>query len=150
MRDGHAWSGSEQSDAENAPPPLKKSSTTLEQALGLCDASFCTTTAQLFPDVDSVQATLPPLDGSPSVFQKQDSTAQADCAAVASPLKRLRRSPHTDPDVPAPHRRSPNKGLPHKTPSSNGQSEQSRQTQRSSSEEREVLSQHHKPALCVC
>lgn len=155
MRDGHAWSGSERSDAENAPYPFKDSSTALEQAFGLYEAAFCAT-AQLLPDVDCVRATQPPSDGSVNVFEKQDSTTQMDPATSAPPLKRSRRSPHIAPKLQAPHRRfgrSPNKSSPHKTPHSKVQSEQSHQThaqkrERSSSEE--VLPQQHNAALCVC
>ncbi len=141
----------------NALSPSKESSTTLEQAFGLYEAAFCAT-AQLLPDVDSVRATLPPSDGSVNAFETQDSTTQMDCASSAPPLKRSRRSPHSPPELRGPHRRpgrSSNKGFPQKTPHSNVQSEQSRQTraqkrERSSSEERSILSQHHNSALCVC
>lgn len=153
MRDGHAWSGSERSDALNAPSPFKESSTTLEQAFGLYEATFCAT-AQLLPDVDSVRATLPASDGPVNVFEKQDSTTQMDCAASAPPLKRSRRSPHTPPELRGPHRRlgrSSNKSFPEETPHSNVQSEQTHQKgERSSSEEHSILPQHHNSALCVC
>lgn len=157
MRDGRAWSGSEQSDALSALSPFKDSSTTLEQAFGLYEAAFCAT-AQLLPDVDSVRAALPPADGPVNVFEKQDSTTQTDCAASAPPLKRSRRSPHTPPELRGPQRRlgrSGNKSFPHAAPHSNVQSEQTRQTraqkgERSSSEERSMLPQRHNSALCVC
>ncbi|XP_018547527.1 protein phosphatase 1D isoform X1 [Lates calcarifer] len=145
------------SDAVNAPSPFRESSTSLEQAFGLYEAAFCAT-AQLLPDIDSVRASQPPSDGSENVFEKQDSTTQMDCGTSAPPLKRSRRSPHTPPELERPHRRlgrPPNKGLPQKTPHSKAPSEQSHQTraqkrERSSSEERSVLSEHHNSALCVC
>lgn len=141
----------------NAPSPFRETSTTLEQTFGLYEAAFCAT-AQLLPDVVAVRATLPPSDGSEKVFEKQDSTAQMDCGPSAPPLKRSRRSLHTPPELDGPHRRlgrSPNKTLSQKTPHSKTPSEQSHQTraqkrERSSSEERIVLSQHHKTTLCVC
>lgn len=158
MRDGHAWSGSERSEAVSAPSPFKDSSTALEQAFGLYEAAFCAT-AQLLPDADAVRATLPPSDGSSSVFEKQDSTTQMDCATSAPPLKRSRRSPHTPPELRGPHRRlgrpASGKGFQPETPRSNAQSEQTRQTraqkgERSSSEERGILPQRRTSALCVC
>lgn len=155
MRDGHAWSGSERSDASNAPSPFQDSCTTLEQAFGLYEAAFCAT-AQLLPDIDSVRAPLPPSDGSANVFEKQDSTTQMDCAASAPPSKRFRRSPHTPPELRGPPRRlgrSSNKGLPEETPHSNVQSEQTHKTdngEKGSSEDCGILPQHHNSALCVC
>lgn len=150
MRDGHAWSGSEQSDAVTSPCPFKDSSTALEQAFGLYEAAFCAT-AQLLPDVDSVRATLPPSDGSVNVFEKQDSTTQIDCeASPPPPLKRSRCSPHAPPELGGLCRRpgrSSNKSVPQETPDSDAKSDQS--SQRSSSEERSIL-QHHNSALCVC
>lgn len=156
MRDGRAWSGSERSEATNAPSLFKESSTTLEQAFGLCEAAFCAT-AQLLPDVDSVGVPLPPTEGSADVFEKQDSTTQMDCAASAPPLKRSRRSPHAPTELRGPHRRlgrSPNESFPQEAPHS-VQSEQTHQTraqkgERSSSEERTILPQRHNSALCVC
>lgn len=153
MRDGHAWSGSEWSDAVNA-SPFKESSMALEQAFGLYEAASCAA-AQLLPDVDSVRATLPPSDGSVNDFEKQDSTTQMDRATPAPPLKRSRRSPHTPPELRCPPRRlgwSSNKSFPQKTTHSNVQSEsrQTRAQKRSSSEESSILPQHHNAALCVC
>ncbi|KAI3373525.1 hypothetical protein L3Q82_022119 [Scortum barcoo] len=145
-----------QSDTVSALSPSKDSSTILEQAFGLYEAAFCAT-AQLLPDVDPVRATLAPSDGSVNVFETQDSTTQMDCAAPAPPpLKRSRRSPHSPPELRGPHRRpgrsSSSKAFPQKTPHSDVQSEQSRQTraqkrERSSSEERGILPQHHNSAL---
>lgn len=157
MRDGHAWSGSEPSDAVNAPSPFKESSTALEQAFGLYEAAFCAT-AQLLPDVDSVRATLPPSDGSVNVFEKQDSTTQMDCAASTPPLKRSRRSPHAPPERRGPHRRlgqSSSKSFPQETPNNTAQSEPTQQShaqkgERGSSEECSILPQHRNSALCVC
>ncbi|XP_022072560.1 protein phosphatase 1D-like isoform X1 [Acanthochromis polyacanthus] len=145
-----------QSDTENALSPFKERPTTLEQAFGLYEAAFCATT-QLLPDVDSVRATLPPSDGSVNVFEKQEPTTQMDCSA-SPPLKRSRRCSSASPDLKGPHRRlgrSPNKSLSQKTPHGQTPSEQSRQTraqtrERSSSEERGILPQHHNAALCVC
>lgn len=156
MRDGHAWSGSERSDALTAPSPFHESCTTLEQAFGLYEAAFCAT-AQLLPDVDSVRAPLPSSDGSVNVFEKQDSTTQMDCAASAPPFKRFRRSSHTPPELRGPHRRSgrpSSKGFSQEElPHSDVQSEQTHETQnaeKSSSEERGILPQRHNSALCVC
>lgn len=157
MRDGHAWNGSESSDALSAPSPFKDSSTVLEQAFGLYEAAFCAT-AQLLPDVDSVRATLPPSDGSVNVFEKQDLTTQMDCAASAPPFKRSRRPPHTPTERRGPHRRlgrSSNKSFPQEMPHNNVENEQTQQShaqkgERSSSEECGILPQHHNSALCVC
>lgn len=156
MRDGHAWSGSEWSgEPLNVPSPFKESSTTLEQAFGFYEAAFCATT-QLLPDIDSVGDALPPSDDSANVFEKQDSTTQMDCATSPPPIKRSRRCSHVSPELKGPHRRlgrPPNKGLSPKTPRGETENEQSLQTQsreRSSSEERSILSQHHNAALCVC
>lgn len=156
MRDGHAWSGSEQSDTENAPSPSKERPTTLEQAFGLYEAAFCATTL-LLPDVDSVRATVPLSDGSVNVFEKQDPTTQMDCTP-SPPLKRSRRCSNASPELKGPHRRlgrSANNSLSQTTPQSKIPSEQSRQTraqtrESSSSEERGILPQHHNAALCVC
>ncbi|CAJ1064280.1 protein phosphatase 1D-like isoform X1 [Xyrichtys novacula] len=141
------------SDAVTAPSPFKDTSTALEQAFGLYEAAFCAT-AQLLPDVDSVRATLPPSDGSVNVFEKQDSTTQMDCVSSSPlpppPLKRSRRSPHSQSEPGGPRRRlgrPSNKSVPQETPHSDVQSEQS--SQRSSSEERSIL-QHRNSALCVC
>uniref|UniRef100_UPI0037E7604E protein phosphatase 1D-like n=1 Tax=Semicossyphus pulcher TaxID=241346 RepID=UPI0037E7604E len=145
------------SDAESAPFPFKDSSMALEQAFGLYEAAFCAT-AQLLPDVDSVRATLAPSDGPVNVFEKQDSTTQLDCVPSAPPLKRSRRSPHTQSELKGPRRRlgrSSNKSVPEETPNSNGQSDHNSQSEaekreRSSSEERSILPQHRNSALCVC
>uniref|UniRef100_A0A3B5AMQ9 Protein phosphatase 1D-like n=1 Tax=Stegastes partitus TaxID=144197 RepID=A0A3B5AMQ9_9TELE len=144
------------SDAENAPSPFKERPTALEQAFGLYEAAFCATT-QLLPDVDSVRATLPPAEGSVNVFETQDPTTQMDCT-TSPPLKRSRRCSSASPELKGPARRlgrPPNKSLSQKTPHSKIPSEQSRQTraqnrERSSSEERGILAQHHNAALCVC
>lgn len=141
----------------SAPSPFRDRSTPLEQAFGLYEAAFCAT-AQLLPDVDSVRAALPPSDGPVSVFEKQDSTTQMDCAASAPPFKKSRRSPHAPPELRGPHRRlsrSSSKGFPQETPHSNVQSEQTHQThaqrgERGSSEESSILPQRHNSALCVC
>lgn len=143
----------------NASSPFKDSSTTLEQAFGLYEAAFCAT-AQLLPDVISVRATLPPSDGCVSVFEKQDSTTQMDCATSAPPLKRPRRSPHTPPELRGAHRRlgrSSNSSVPQKMPHSYVQNEQPNDGQTcaqkreiSSSEEHSILPPHRNSALCVC
>lgn len=79
-----------------------------------------------------------------------------DCATSPPPIKRSRRCSHVSPELKGPHRRldrPPNKGLSPKTPHGETENEQSLQTQsreRSSSEERSILSQHHNAALCVC
>ncbi|XP_030602848.1 protein phosphatase 1D-like [Archocentrus centrarchus] len=143
------WSG----EPLNVPSPFKESSTTLEQAFGLYEAAFCATT-QLLPDIDSVGDALRPPDHSATVFEKQDSTTQMDCATSSPPLKRSRRCSHVSPELR--HRRlgrPPSKSLSPKTPHGETETEQSLQTQsreRSSSEERSILSQHHNAALCVC
>lgn len=146
MRDGRAWSGSE-SDAVNAPSPFKDSSTALEHAFGLYEAAFCAT-AQLLPDVDSVRATLPPSEGPVNVFEKQDSTTQMDCVMPAPPpLKRSRHSPFSPAELVG-HRgrlsRSSNTNAPQEPPDGEQPS------QRSSSEDCNILPQHHNSALCVC
>lgn len=98
----------------------------LKQALGLCEAAFCATSL-LLPDVHSVRATAPPCDGSPNVFEKQDSTPQVDCAVSGPPLKRSCGPLHTPLDLSAPHRRlgqTASKGFAHEMPRSEAQSEQ--------------------------
>lgn len=138
----------------DAPSPFKQGSTTLEQAFGLKEAAFCAI-SQLSPDASSERATPPPSDGSMNVFEKQDPTTPMDRAVSAPALKRSRHSSHTSSDLRAPHRRfgrSLDKSLPQKMPHSKVKNEQSRarKRERSSSEERGILPQHHNAALCVC
>ncbi|XP_035482149.2 protein phosphatase 1D-like isoform X1 [Scophthalmus maximus] len=147
----------QQSAAVSAPSGFRQSSTALERAFGLYEAAFCAT-AQLLPDADSVGVTLPASVGSQKVYEKQASTTQMDRGTSAPQSKRSRRSLHTQPELEGPRRLpgcSPDKGPPQAEPPSKAPSEQSRETraqkrERSSSEERTVLSQHHNAALCVC
>lgn len=136
----------------DATSPFKQGSITLEQAFGLNEADFCAT-SQPSPDASCGRATSPPSDGSVNVFEKQVPTTPMDRAVPA--LKRSRQSSHASTNVGAPpHRfsRSLNKSLAQKISPSKSQNEQSRarKRERSSSEERGILPQHHNAALCVC
>lgn len=147
MSDGHAWIGSEHSDTECAPSAFSECPTTLERITGLCDTAFC---AQPLRDVDTVRLTPSPSDSSTNILEKQDSSSQVDCATSPPLLKRPLRSPHIAPKLRASHHRlgrSPNKGLPRRTPHRKVQSVQ--KSERSSSAEHNTLPQHHKAALCV-
>lgn len=135
----------------NAPSLFKDSSPSLEQAFGLYESAFCAT-AQLSPDADSASGALHPSDGSANVFEKQDSSAQADCAASSPPLKRPRRSLHTPPELSGPLCQPCNERAAQET---QAQSDDTREThsqkgERDSSEEHGILPKHHNSALCVC
>uniref|UniRef100_A0A8C7YN62 Protein phosphatase, Mg2+/Mn2+ dependent, 1Db n=1 Tax=Oryzias sinensis TaxID=183150 RepID=A0A8C7YN62_9TELE len=140
------------SDPVTAPSTYNESSGTLLQAFGLYKAAFSATT-QLLPQADSVSASLPLLEGSPNVFEKQDETTMVDCALVAPPFKRPRRSSPRTSEPKSPHQKpikSSNKGfsgttLPEQVPRS-----ADRSAETSSPDEGDILAQHQSSALCVC
>ncbi|TNN86765.1 Protein phosphatase 1D [Liparis tanakae] len=151
MRDGHAWSGSERSDAATAPSPFRDSTAALWQAFGLHEAASGAP-PQLLPD--SYHAARPPSDATANHFEKQDSATPMGCAAPSPPLKRPRRSPHAGLRGP-PGRlgRSPIKRPLHVTPGVNLQSQRPGQTRgqaMSSSEDSGLLPRRHSSSLCVC
>ncbi|XP_028323246.1 protein phosphatase 1D-like isoform X2 [Gouania willdenowi] len=138
------------SDAGNTCSPFPgESSTSLERALGLYEASFCAST-QLGPNVDS------PADTSVIIFEKQDQTTQTNCLSTPPPptSKRPCRCPHTHTPVqmkgpPRRRGRQPPKPTPHIKKQSK-LSEQTANGERGSSEESSILPQQHNAALCVC
>ncbi|XP_037543986.1 protein phosphatase, Mg2+/Mn2+ dependent, 1Db [Nematolebias whitei] len=142
-----------QSEPLNAPSPFKHRSTPLEQAFGLYEAAFCTTT-QLLPDTDSTPC---PPDGPVNVFEKQDPTTQMVSATSAPLWKRSCHSLHRPHELKGSYHRlgrPPNKRLSKKALHSKKGSEQSVQshdqnTETSSPKEGGILPQHHNSALCV-
>lgn len=125
-----------------------ESSGTLLQAFGLYEAAFSATT-QLLPDADSVRAPLPPPEGAHDVFEKQDETTMADCALIAPPFKRPRRSSHRTSEPKAPHLK-PVKGFPPTSLPEPVLPSADQTAETSSPDEDDILTQHQSSALCVC
>uniref|UniRef100_A0A1A8DMY2 Protein phosphatase 1D magnesium-dependent, delta isoform b n=1 Tax=Nothobranchius kadleci TaxID=1051664 RepID=A0A1A8DMY2_NOTKA len=137
------------SDLLDASFPLREPPTTLEQAFGLYEAAFCTTT-QLLPDAEP---TLHPSGSSANVFEKQDPTTQMDSAAAARLVKRSHCSLHTHPKLKGPYHRigrTPNKGFSQNTLHATTGNGHDQNTEANSSEEDSILPQHHSSALRVC
>lgn len=147
MRDGHAWSGSEQSDDVNVSSSFKGSAMSLGQRLGLYEAASYATPQPLSNCVGAMPVP-PSLEDSHN--EKQALPTQIDSTTSAPPLKRSRRTHTTELNIP--HRRAAhpsNKSLHQTTPLSKVQSEQPHQNcaqerEKSPSEECTILPQHHK------